>query len=93
MRNLNVSEMYRVRIARAVDEMMAKEEIFREQLHRAKMISHLTHLLKTFPPETFLAMNEYELHRRVGILMSDELVADLLDRESVCHALTPEPMA
>ncbi len=93
MRRFNTNDVYRPRISRAVDDMMAKEDIFREQLHRNKIIARLTLLLKTFLPETFQAMNEHDLNRRVGILMSDELVADLLDRESIRHALASEPIA
>ena len=85
--------LYRTRISRAVDDMMKQEDIFREQLHRNKIIAHLTALLKTVPPETFQAMNEHDLTRRIGVLMSDELVEGLLDRECVRHALMPEPMA
>ena len=38
-------------------------------------------------------MNEHDLYRRVGLLMSDELVDDLLDKESIRLALTPEFVA
>lgn len=82
-------EMYRRRITLAVDDIMAKEEIFREQLHRRHLISRLTTLFETLPAEIFQAMNEHELSRRVGLLRSDQLVADLLDKEAIRLALTP----
>lgn len=92
MKSVN-TDVYRCRISRVVDDIMAKEDIFREQLNRNILIANLTVLLRTFPPETFQTMNEHDLYRRVGLLMSDELVADLLDKESIRLALMPEFVA
>ena len=46
MKSVN-TDMYRCRISRAVDDIMAKEDIFREQLNRNILIANLTVLLRT----------------------------------------------
>ncbi len=70
-----MQDIYIARISRVVDEMMIKEEVFRERLYRTEIITYLTKLMKSnFSPDEFLSIDEEDFKRCVGQLMVKQLL-------------------
>lgn len=73
-------DLYIARISHCVDEMMSKEEVFRERLHRQKIITHITRLMKKVPPSEFLAIADGDFQQYVGKLMARQLVDGIFEK-------------
>jgi hypothetical protein len=80
-------DLYVSRISPVVNDLMTKEEVFRENLHQTHVITQLTDLMEVFSPEEFLAIEEHELRQQVGKFMANQLVQGLFDSENLLEPL------
>jgi len=78
---------YLARISQVVDDVMTKEELFRERFHRPKIILDITEQMKKLPLETFLAIADHEFRQCVGKWMASQLVDGIVDAHTICHKL------
>jgi hypothetical protein len=76
-------ELYVFRIRKVVNDLMTKEDVFREKLHQTRIIMQITDLMEILSPEEFLAIEEQELRQQVGKFMASQLVYGLLDSENI----------
>ncbi len=72
-------EVYRIRIAKAVDTVMNEDEIFRQELDRDNVIEFLISIMQKFSVEDFLGIDEAELKKRISRLMALNMLSTLLD--------------
>jgi len=57
-------EIYRIRIAKAVDSVMKEDKIFREELNRDKIIEYLMGIMQKFSVDEFLGIDDRDLKKK-----------------------------
>jgi hypothetical protein len=72
-------EIYRIRIAKIVDNVMKEDDIFREELNQDKIIEFIINIMQKISVEDFLGIDDAELKKRIGRLMAWNMLSGLLD--------------
>jgi len=72
-------EIYRIRIAKTVDNVMKEDDVFREELNRDKIIEFLIGIMQKFSVEDFLGIDDAELKKRIDRMMALNMLSKLLD--------------
>jgi len=72
-------EIYRIRIAKTVDNVMKEDDVFREELNRDKIIEIFTGIMQKFSVEDFLGIDDAELKKRIDRMMTWNMLSGLMD--------------
>lgn len=84
---IDITEVYRIRIANIVNQFMQDNRAFRERLNAMEIINSMTQSMREIVSlNEFLAIADVELTRRIGQRMAIEGLAGLLSD------LTPEQL-
>ena len=76
---INITEIYRIRIANIVEKLMQENWAFREKLDKTKVIDEVTQSMQEkFTLEQFLVIEDGELQRRLGQRMATQSLSGLL---------------
>jgi hypothetical protein len=83
---ISKQEVYRIRIKPFIDRQIADDAIYLDKFNRDGWLDYLVNVMKKFPVEQFITIADDDLKRRIGRLMSHQLVAGML------NDFTPEQM-